>query len=81
MPQGESVQVFYLRNKILYNLFHGYELVILPQKHSDMNSMEKPMLLDELFALQKADNEREAKLLKKLDLMTEQLLTLNENSL
>ena len=38
------------------------------------------MLLDELFALRKADKEREAKLLEKLDRMTEQLLALNENS-
>lgn len=45
-----------------------------------MNSMEKSMLLDELFALRKADKEREAKLLEKLDRMTEQLLALNENS-
>ena len=45
-------------------------------RYSDMNSMEKSMLLDELFALHKADKEREAK----LDRMTEQLLALNENS-
>ena len=45
-----------------------------------MNSMEKSMLLDELFSLRKADKEREAKLLEKLDRMTEQLLALNENS-
>lgn len=38
------------------------------------------MLLDELFALRKADEERETKLLEKLDRMTEQLLDLNENS-
>lgn len=37
------------------------------------------MLLDELFALRKADKEREAKLLEKLDRMTEQLLSLNES--
>lgn len=49
-------------------------------RYSDMNSMEKSMLLDELFALRKADKEREAKLLEKLDRMTEQLLALNENS-
>lgn len=48
--------------------------------YSDMNSKEKSMLLDELFALRKADKEREAKLLEKLDRMTEQLLGLNENS-
>ena len=40
-------------------------------RYSDMNSMEKSMLLDELFALRKADKEREAKLLEKLDRMTE----------
>ena len=45
-----------------------------------MNSMEKSMLLDELFALRKADKEREAKLLEKLDRMTEQLMYLNESS-
>ena len=45
-----------------------------------MTSMEKSMLLDELFALRKADKEREAKLLEKLDRMTEQLLNLNESS-
>ena len=37
------------------------------------------MLLDELFSLRKAEKEREAKLLEKLDRMTEQLLNLNEN--
>ena len=42
--------------------------------------MEKSMLLDELFALRKADKEREAKLLEKLDRMTEQLMNLNESS-
>ena len=47
-------------------------------RYSDMNSMEKSMLLDELFALRKADKEREAKLLEKLDRMTEQLM--NESS-
>ena len=45
-----------------------------------MNSMEKSTLLDELFALRKADKEREAKLLEKLDRMTEQLMNLNESS-
>ena len=45
-----------------------------------MNSMEKSMLIDELFALRKADKEREAKLLEKLDRMTEQLMNLNESS-
>ena len=45
-----------------------------------MNSMEKSMLLDEFFALCKADKEREAKLLEKLDRMTEQLMNLNESS-
>ena len=38
------------------------------------------MLLDELFALRKADKEREAKLLEKLNSMTDQLLALNESS-
>lgn len=46
----------------------------------DMNSMEKSMLLDELFALRKADKEERDRLLEKLDLMTEQLLALNESS-
>ena len=45
-----------------------------------MNSMERSMQLDELFALRKADKEREAKLLEKLDRMTEQLMNLNESS-
>ncbi len=45
-----------------------------------MNSMEKSMLLDELFALRKADKEREARLLEKLNRMTEQLMNLNESS-
>ena len=49
-------------------------------RYSDMNSMEKSMLLDELFALRKADREERDKLLEKLDRMTEQLLVLNENS-
>lgn len=37
--------------------------------YSDMNFIEKSMLLDELFALRKADIEREAVLLEKLDRM------------
>lgn len=45
-----------------------------------MNSMEKSMLLDELFALHKADKEERDRLLEKLDRMTEQLITLNESS-
>ena len=45
-----------------------------------MNSMEKSMLLDELFALRKADKEERDKFLEKLDRMSEQLLSLNENS-
>lgn len=45
-----------------------------------MNSMEKSILLDELFALRKADRQERDKLLEKLDRMTEQLLTLNEGS-
>lgn len=49
-------------------------------RYSDMNSMEKSMLLDELFALRKADKEREAKLLEKLDRMSGQLLSLSESS-
>lgn len=53
----------------------------LGYRYSDMNSMEKSMLLDELFVLRKADKEREAKHLNKLGSMTEQLLALNENSL
>lgn len=38
------------------------------------------MLLDELFALRKAGKEERDKLLEKLDRMSEQLLSLNENS-
>ena len=49
-------------------------------RYSDMNSMEKSMLLDELFALRKADKEERDKLLEKLDRMSEHLLSLNENS-
>lgn len=45
-----------------------------------MNSMEKSMLLDELFALRKADKQERDKLLEKLDRMTEQQLNLNESS-
>lgn len=45
-----------------------------------MNSMEKAMLLDELFALRKADKEERDRLLEKLDRMTEQLMNLNESS-
>lgn len=48
--------------------------------YSDMNSMEKSKLLDELFALRKADKEERDKLLEKLDRMTDQLLLLNESS-
>lgn len=42
--------------------------------------MEKSMLLDELFALRKADKAEREQLLAKLDRMTDQLLALNENS-
>lgn len=45
-----------------------------------MNSMEKSMLLDELFSLRKTDKAEREQLLAKLDRMTEQLLALNENS-
>ena len=45
-----------------------------------MNSMEKSTLLDELFALRKADKEERDRLLEKLDRMTEQLMNLNESS-
>ena len=45
-----------------------------------MNSMEKSMLLNELFALRKADKEERDRLLEKLDRMTEQLMNLNESS-
>ena len=45
-----------------------------------MNSMEKSMLLDELFVLRKADKEERDRLLEKLDRMTEQLMNLNESS-
>ena len=49
-------------------------------RYSDMNSMEKSMLLDELFALRKADKEERDRLLEKLDRVTEQLMNLNESS-
>lgn len=39
-------------------------------RYSDMNSMEKSMLLDELFALRKADKEERNKFLEKLDRMS-----------
>lgn len=39
-------------------------------RYSDMNFMEKSMLLDELFALRKADKEEQDKLLEKLDRMS-----------
>ena len=42
--------------------------------------MEKSMLLDELFALRKADKEERDRFLEKLDRMTEQLMNLNESS-
>ena len=45
-----------------------------------MNSMEKSMLLDEFFALRKADKEERNSLLEKLDRMTELLMNLNESS-
>ena len=45
-----------------------------------MNSMEKSMLLDELFTLRKADKEERDRLLEKLDRITEQLMNLNESS-
>ena len=41
--------------------------------------MEKSMLLDELFALRKADKAEREQLLARLDRMTDQLLALNEN--
>lgn len=42
--------------------------------------MEKSMLLDEIFALRKVDKAEKEQLLSKLGCMTEQLLSLNENS-
>jgi len=42
--------------------------------------MEKSMLLDELFALRKANKEERDRLLEKLDRMTELLMNLNESS-
>lgn len=39
--------------------------------YSDMNSIEKSMLLDELFSLRKADKVEREQLLAKLDRMTE----------
>lgn len=56
------------------------EVFIVMSKGRDMNSMEKSMLLDELFALRKADKEERDRLLEKLDRMTEQLMNLNESS-
>lgn len=48
--------------------------------YSNMNSMEKLKLLDELFALRKSDKAERDKLLEKLDRMTDQLLLLNGSS-
>ena len=48
--------------------------------YSDMDSKEKSLLLDELFALRQADKEERDQLLSKLDRMTEQLLSLNESA-
>ena len=45
-----------------------------------MNSIERLMLLDELFSLRKADKAEREQLLAKLDRMTEQLLNLNERN-
>ena len=50
------------------------------KRGDDMNSMEKSMLFDELFALRKADKAEREQLLAKLDRMAEQLLALNESS-
>ncbi len=50
------------------------------EDESDMNSMEKSMLFDELFSLRKADKAEREQLLAKLDRMTEQLLALNKSS-
>lgn len=47
--------------------------------YSDMNSMEKSMLLDEFFALREADKKERDKLLEKLDRMSGQLLSLSES--
>ncbi len=49
--------------------------------YSDMDSKEKSLLLDKLFALRQADKEERDQLLSKLDRMTEQLLSLNESTL
>lgn len=43
-----------------------------------MHSMEKSKLLDELFALRKADKEKRERLLEKLNRMSDQLLSLSE---
>ena len=48
--------------------------------YSDMNSMEKSKLLDELFALREADKAERDKFLEKLARMIEHFLTLNEDS-
>ncbi len=48
--------------------------------YSDMDSKEKSLLLDKLFALRQADKEERDQLLSKLDRMTEQLLSLNEST-
>ena len=48
--------------------------------YSDMNSMEKSMLLDEVFALLKTEKSEKEQFMAKLERMTEQLLALTESS-
>ena len=47
---------------------------------NDMNSMEKSMLLDEVFALLKTEKSKKEQFMVKLERMTEQLLALTESS-
>ena len=48
--------------------------------YSDMNSMEKSMLLDKVFALLKTEKSEKEQFMAKLERMTEQLLALTESS-
>ena len=47
---------------------------------NDMNSMEKSMLLDKVFALLKTEKSKKEQFMEKLERMTKQLLALTESS-
>lgn len=47
---------------------------------NDMNSMEKSMLLDKVFALLKTEKSEKEQFMAKLERMTEQFLALTESS-